>query len=152
MTSGTVSPVRTRRTRAHPCRRPMRAQRTNAQGNRVTTTASSQVNYSLDLIEGLTPIHSSTSHSVSGSLGSAPHSRSTSSMRDGLPASTRVPIAATRARPPDDRPRHGPPSRASAAPSRAPQKNRQSLPQIGLKCLFSLKTVSKVPLALVGTT
>ena len=28
----------------------MRAQRTNAQGNQVTTTASSQVNYSLDLI------------------------------------------------------------------------------------------------------
>ena len=28
----------------------MRTQRTNAQGNRVTTTASSQVNYSQDLI------------------------------------------------------------------------------------------------------
>ena len=107
-----------------------------------------------DLIEGLTPIHMIPFHnSIAGSsLCSAPHSRSTSSMRDGLPAPARVPVAATRARLPDDRPRHGPPSRASAARSRAPQKNRQRMPQIGLKCLFSPKIVPKVPLALVGTT
>ncbi len=52
-----MSPVRTSRTRAHPSKCPIRTlttQRTNAQGNPVTSTANSQINYSLDQNGNLT--------------------------------------------------------------------------------------------------
>ena len=54
MTSKTVSPVRTRRTLAHPCGCQIRTQRINALGNPVTSTVNSQVNYSLDANGNLT--------------------------------------------------------------------------------------------------